>query len=151
MAIPDLTIGIDYDRASNYVPNYYGLAISLPLPFINRNQGNIKSAKFNIQNQEFVLKNSDLQVKNDVITAIEQYNLSLQLLSKNNVAFYSSYDTLFGNIVKAYRARQLGLVEFIDFFESYKDTKVKVLQQQYNLQKAIADLNFNVGSTVINP
>ncbi len=151
LAIPDLTIGIDYDRASNYVPNYYGLAISLPLPFINRNQGNIKSAKFNIQNQEFVLKNSDLQVRNDVVTAVEQYNLSLQLLSKNNEDFYSSYDTLFGNIVKAYKARQLGLVEFIDFFESYKDTKVKVLQQQYNLQKAIADLNFNVGSTVINP
>ncbi len=50
-----------------------------------------------------------------------------------------------------YKERQLGLVEFIDFFESYKDTKLKVIQQQYNLQKAIADLNFYVGSTVINP
>lgn len=151
LAVPDISVGVDYDRASNYVPNYYGLAISLPLPFFNRNQGNIKSAKFNIQNQEFVLKNSDLQVRNDVVTAVEQYNLSLQLLSKNNVEFYNTYDKLFENIVKAYRARQLGLVEFIDFFESYKDTKIKVLQQQYNLQKAIADLNFNVGTTVINP
>ncbi|MVN20650.1 TolC family protein [Mucilaginibacter arboris] len=151
LAIPDLTIGVDYDRASNYVPNYYGLAISLPLPFINRNQGNIKSAKFNIQNQEYVLKNSDLQVRNDVLTAVEQYNLSLQLFSKNNIDFYNSYDKLFGNMVKAYRAKQLSLIEFVDFFESYKDTKLKVIQQQYNLQKAIADLNFNVGSTVINP
>jgi cobalt-zinc-cadmium efflux system outer membrane protein len=151
LAIPDLTIGVDYDRASNYVPNYYGLAISLPLPFFNRNQGNIKSAKFNIQNQENVLKNSDLQVRNDVVTAVEQYNLSLQLFSKNNLEFYNTYDKLFGNVVQAYRSRQLGLVEFVDFFESYKDTKLKVIQQEYNLQKAIADLNFNVGSTVINP
>lgn len=151
LAIPDLTIGVDYDRASNYVPNYYGLAISLPLPFINRNQGNIKSAKFAIQNQEFVLKNSDLQVRNDVITAVEQYNLSLQLFTKTNLDFYGTYDKLFANVVKAYKERQLGLVEFIDFFESYKDTKLKVIQQQYNLQKAIADVNFNVGSTVINP
>jgi len=151
LAIPDLTIGVDYDRASNYVPNYYGLAISLPLPFINRNQGNIRSAKFNIQNQEYVLKNSDLQVRNDVITAVEQYNLSLQLFSKNNLDFYGTYDKLFANVVKAYKERQMGLVEFIDFFESYKDTKLKVIQQQYNLEKAIADVNFNVGSTVINP
>ncbi|MGI4806166.1 MAG: TolC family protein [Janthinobacterium lividum] len=151
LAIPDLTIGVDYDRASNYVPNYYGLAISLPLPFINRNQGNIKSAKFAIKNQEFVLKNSDLQVRNDVVTAVEQYNLSLQLLSKTNLDFYGTYDKLFANVVKAYKERQMGLVEFIDFFESYKDTKLKVIQQQYNLEKAIADINFNVGSTVINP
>lgn len=151
LAIPDLTIGVDYDRASNYVPNYYGLAISLPLPFINRNQGNIRSAKFSIQNQEYVLKNSDLQVRNDVITAVEQYNLSLQLFSKNNLDFYGTYDKLFANVVKAYKERQMGLVEFIDFFESYKDTKLKVIQQQYNLEKAIADVNFNVGSTVINP
>ena len=151
LAVPDLTIGVDYDRASNYVPNYYGLAISLPLPFFNRNQGNIKSAKFNIQNQENVLKNSDLQVRNDVVTSVEQYNLSLQLFSKNNLDFYNTYDKLFGNVVQAYRSRQLSLVEFVDFFESYKDTKLKVIQQEYNLQKAIADLNFNVGSTVINP
>ncbi len=151
LAVPDVSIGVDYDRASNYVPNYYGLAISLPLPFFNRNQGNIKSAKFNIQNQENVLKNSDLQVRNDVVTAVEQYNLSLQLFSKNNLAFYNTYDKLFGNVVQAYRSRQMGLVEFVDFFESYKDTKLKVIQQEYNLQKAIADLNFNVGSTVINP
>jgi len=151
LAIPDLTIGVDYDRASNYVPNYYGLAISLPLPFINRNQGNIKSAKFNIQNQEYVLKNSDLQIRNDIVTGVEQYNLSQQLFSKTNLEFYGTYDKLFASIVKAYKERQLGLVEFIDFFESYKDTKLKVIQQQYNLQKAIADLNFYVGSTVINP
>lgn len=151
LAIPDLTIGVDYDRASNYVPNYYGLAISLPLPFINRNQGNIRSAKFSIQNQEYVLKNSDLQVRNDVVTAVEQYNLSLQLFSKNNLDFYGTYDKLFANVVKAYKERQMGLVEFIDFFASYKDTKLKVIQQQYNLEKAIADVNFNVGSTVINP
>jgi len=127
------------------------LAISLPLPFINRNQGNIKSAKFNIQNQEYVLKNSDLQLRNDIVTGVEQYNLSQQLFSKTNLEFYGTYDKLFASIVKAYKERQLGLVEFIDFFESYKDTKLKVIQQQYNLQKAIADLNFYVGSTVINP
>lgn len=151
LAIPDLTVGVDYDRASNYVANYYGLAISFPLPFINRNQGNIKSAKLSILNQENVLKNSDLQVRNDVVTSVEQYNLSQQLLSKTNVEFYNTYDKLFGSMVKAYKEKQIGLVEFIDFFDSYRDTKLKVIQQQYNLEKAIADLNFNVGATVINP
>jgi cobalt-zinc-cadmium efflux system outer membrane protein len=45
----------------------------------------------------------------------------------------------------------VGLQEFVDFFDSYRETKLKILQQQLNLQKAIADLNYAVGTTVVNP
>ena len=53
--------------------------------------------------------------------------------------------------MKSFKERQISLVEFVDFFDSYKDTKLKILQQQYNLQKSIADLNFAVGEPVIKP
>ncbi len=54
-------------------------------------------------------------------------------------------------MLKSFKQRDIGLIEFVDFFDTYKDTKLKILQQQYNLQKAIADLNFAVGTTVIKP
>ncbi|MDB5146003.1 MAG: TolC family protein [Mucilaginibacter sp.] len=56
LAVPDVTIGVSYDKNSSYAPNYYGLEIGLPLPFFNRNQGNIKSAQYNIKSQESTLK-----------------------------------------------------------------------------------------------
>jgi cobalt-zinc-cadmium efflux system outer membrane protein len=151
MAVPDVTLGVEYDQHSSYAANYVGLTIGLPLPFFDRNQGNIKSAKSNIQSLEATYKNSELQLQNDVVSAVQQYHLSQQLLSQNEVDFYQQYDQLFNNMFKAYKERQLSLIEFIDFFDSYKDTKLKVINQQYNLQKAIADLNFSVGATVINP
>jgi cobalt-zinc-cadmium efflux system outer membrane protein len=151
MAIPDLTVGGEFDQHASFAPNYWGLTIALPLPVFNRNQGNIKSAKLAMQSQEATYKSSELQLQNDVISAISQYHLSTQLLSKDETDFYSQYDSLFDKMFKAYKERQLSLVEFIDFFDSYKDTKLKVINQQYNLQKAIADLNFSVGVTVINP
>jgi cobalt-zinc-cadmium efflux system outer membrane protein len=52
---------------------------------------------------------------------------------------------------KSFQQKQVGLQEFIDFFDSYRETKLKILQQQLNLQKAIADLNFAVGTTVVTP
>jgi cobalt-zinc-cadmium efflux system outer membrane protein len=54
-------------------------------------------------------------------------------------------------MLQGYRQRQISLIEFVDFFDTYKDTKLMILQQQFNLQKAIADLNLATGITVIKP
>ncbi len=151
LAVPDVTIGSTFDQNSSYARNFVGLEISLPLPVFNRNQGNIKNAKLAAQSQEYTLKNSELQVKNDVYSAVQQYKLSQQLLGNRENDFYSKYDQLFKGMSKAYQLKQINLQEFIDFFDSYRETKIKILQQQLNLQKAIADLNFAVGTTVVTP
>lgn len=151
MAVPDITIGSTFDQNSSYARNYVGLQIGLPLPLFNRNQGNIKSARLTVQSQEYTVKNSEVQLTNDVYSAVNQYNISKELLSTNETDFYKKYDQLYNSMLKSFQQKQIGLQEFIDFFDSYRDTKLKILQQQVNLQKAIADVNFSVGTTVINP
>jgi cobalt-zinc-cadmium efflux system outer membrane protein len=151
MAVPDVTIGASYDKNSSYAQNYYGLQIGLPLPFFNRNQGNIKSAKYSIMSQENTVKDNESKLKNDVVAAVNQYKLNQQLFSTQQLEFNGQYDTLFKSMLKGFKERQISLVEFVDFFDTYKDTKLKILQQQYNLQKAIADLDFAVGAAVIKP
>ncbi len=151
MAVPDVTIGASYDKNSSYAQNYYGLQIGLPLPFFNRNQGNIKSAKYSLMSQENIVKDNESKLKNDVVAAVEEYKLNQQLSSTPQLEFNDQYDTLFKNMLKGFKERQISLIEFVDFFDTYKDTKLKILQQQYNLQKAIADLDFAVGAPVIKP
>lgn len=149
LAKPDVTIGASYDQNSSYVRHVFGLQLSVPLTLFNRNQGNIKSARLTAQSQELVLKNNELQVKNDVYNAVQQYRLSQQLLSKNETDFYERYDQIYNAMLKSFQQRQIGLPEFVDFFDSYKETKIKILQLQLNLQKSIADLNYAVGANVI--
>jgi cobalt-zinc-cadmium efflux system outer membrane protein len=151
MAVPDVTIGSTYDQNSSYARNFVGLEISLPLPIFNRNQGNIKNARLAAQSQEYTLKNSELQLNNDVYSAVQQYQLSQQLLGSQENDFYAKYDQLFKSMGKGFQLKQINLQEYVDFFDSYRETKLKILQQQLNLQKAIADLNYAVGTTVINP
>ncbi|MFD0793050.1 TolC family protein [Mucilaginibacter litoreus] len=151
MAVPDVTIGSTYDQHSSYANNYVGLEISLPLPLFNRNQGNIKNAKLAAQSQEYIVKNSELQLNNDVYSAVQQFKLSQQLLTKQEDDFYNKYDQLYRGMAKAFQLKQINLQEFVDFFDSYRETKLKILQQQLNLQKAIADLNLAVGTTVVDP
>jgi cobalt-zinc-cadmium efflux system outer membrane protein len=151
LAAPDVTVGMSFDKNASYAPNYYGLQVGIPLPVFNRNQGNIKSAKYNEMGQENVLKENEARLKNEVVAAVNQYKLTQQLFSAQQTTFYEQYDKLFTNMLKSFQQRQIGLIEFVDFFDTYKDTKLKLLQQQYNLQKAIADLNFATGTTIITP
>jgi cobalt-zinc-cadmium efflux system outer membrane protein len=151
LAVPDITVGVAYDKNSSYAPNYYGLQIGMPLPFFNRNQGNIKSATYNIKSQESTLKGSEARLKNEVVSAVRQYQLTQELFSTQQTTFNEQYDKLFNNMLKSFKERQIGLIEFVDFFDTYKDTKLKLLQQQNSLQKAIADLNFATGTTIIKP
>ncbi|CAN5451352.1 TolC family protein [soil metagenome] len=151
LAVPDVTIGVDYDHTNSYALNYYGLQIGFALPLFNRNQGNIKSAMYDVQAKESTLKENELRLENAIVASVAQYQVSVKLLAGKHEYFNEEYDKLFDSLLNDYQAKKIGLVDFVDFFDSYKDTKLKVLQQQYNLQKAIADLNYTVGTTIVHP
>lgn len=151
LKIPDLTVGIDYDRINSYSPHYFGLQIGLPIPLFDRNKGNIKAAQLTVKSQESIVKNSEAELRNNVAAAAQQYELCRSMLTAGSVDFYQKYNQLFNGMLKSYQQRQISLIEFIDFFESYKDTQLKIIRQQYNFQKAIAEVNYSVGSTVIKP
>jgi cobalt-zinc-cadmium efflux system outer membrane protein len=126
MAIPDVTIGASFDKNSSYAQNYYGLQIGLPLPLFNRNQGNIKSAKYSIMSQENTVKDNESKLKNEVVSAVNQYKLNQQLFSTRQLEFNEQYDTLFKNMLKGFKERQISLIEFVDFFDTYKDTATAI-------------------------
>lgn len=149
LAVPDLTVGPNYDRASNFAPNYFGLTLGLPLPVFNRNQGNIRAAEYNIQQQQHALSAEEIELQNNVRAAYRKLALAIGISNQKTTTFYEDYRQLFGNIVESYRSRQIGLLEFIDYLNGYEDIREKQLQQQLNIQLAKAELNYQVGTDVV--
>lgn len=149
LARPDLTIGTEYDQRSSYAPNYVGLTVGLPLNLFNHNQGNIKSAQFSIKSQEATVNSETDRIRNEVIM---QYNTVKYLQSINNqdqLTFATDYEKLFQNMVKSYQDRQINLLEFTDFLDAYKDTRLKILDQHGSLVRSLADLNNAVNQTIV--
>lgn len=149
LKVPDITAGVEYDHASSYTPNYWGLAISLPLPLLNRNQGNIKAAQQYVKQEETLLQVKDKKLLNDIQNALSKLQLSIRVLQSADVQFYPQYEQLFYNATQSYQQRQLGLLEYIDLFEAYRDTQLQYQQQKLNYRKAIEDLHFIIGTDII--
>jgi outer membrane protein, heavy metal efflux system len=146
---PDVTVGVEYDKVNSYVPNYYGLTVALPLPLINRNQGNIASAAFTVKQEQTLLSQREFKLTADIQNALNKLQLNLDLQKNIDPDFIKKYDLLMRNAFNAYQQRQMNLLDFLDLFEAYKDTELKYLQQQYSLQKAKEDLNLLAGRDVI--
>ena len=49
MAFPEFSVKGNYDRVGNFINDYFAIGVSLSVPIFNRNQGNIKAARFSIQ------------------------------------------------------------------------------------------------------
>jgi cobalt-zinc-cadmium efflux system outer membrane protein len=149
LAVPDLTLAPEYDHNSNYIPHYYGLGISLPIPVFNKNKGNIKSANFGIKQQEAIALNADIELQNNVTNA---YKKLLELIKVNNESeqvFYDKYTQMFNNIISSYEHKQISLLEFMDFFDTYKVVQNQHYQSKLNLQLVSEELNYHIGIDVI--
>ena len=150
LAAPDVTVGVEYDQRSSYINNFWGLGISLPLPILNKNKGNIKAAQLNIRQADIQVQQLQNAVQQDVIAAYHKL-LTVQRLQQSIAPdFMNRYNQLMKNMVQSYQDRQVGLLEFIDFFDAYKDAATKQLQQQATLSNAAEELNYSTGTTIIS-
>jgi outer membrane protein, heavy metal efflux system len=150
LATPDLAVGYVYDRAGNYIQNYNAVTLGVAIPVFNRNQGNIRTAKAQVEGSQALLQQQQLQVRQDVYQA---YDLARQAeaLSANTDRNTADFDKLIDGIERSYAQRNITIVEFLDFYESYKENLLQRNERSNNRIRAYEQLNYAVGRPVLTP
>lgn len=145
LAKPDIEIGAVYDQASNYQNNYFGISASMALPFFNRNQGNIKAAKSGIsyfKTQETAKRNS---IANEVNAAWNKVNVAESAYRSVEDRFTDQFLQLNRGMYDNFQKRNITLLEFIDFIETYNESIREFNRLQSDRIKVYEELNFVVG------
>ena len=149
MRIPDLTVGARYDKAGSYVPDYNAISLGFDLPIWNHNQGNIKISENKIEENKVIKAQKELEVKSDITRAYTQFIETDKLYKSSFRRFDSNYEKLFGGLTEAYKNHTISLLEFIDYFETYKDSKNEYYHLINNRFEAVESLNLAIGKTMI--
>ena len=144
-AYPGLHIGGIWDRQSNYIRNYTGVVVGFDLPAFNRNQGNIKIAENNYQKSKLNLEYVEQNVISEVLTAYRQVSDYNTLYRNKNNDLIEEFDTMIVGFVSNYQKRNITVIEFIDFYETYKNYISSVYELRGNRLQAIEYLNFTTG------
>ena len=145
LAIPDLTINLNYDQQGSYIKNLTTLGFAIDLPFLNRNQGNIKSAKSLIKYNQATLEATEASVNEQIYNALLKAYENDKLLKSRDASFEKDFKRLLDEVLKNYQVRNISLLDFLDFYDSYKQNTLQINALNFNRVSAFIDLNYYSG------
>lgn len=149
-SVPDLSLSVNYDKLGAYGNNYLGAGIGFSLPFFNRNQGNIKQARIAIDQSNVQLRSQHDQVESDVATNYTNALRLERLYNSFDPAFKNDFTRLIQAVFLNYQKRNISLLEFLDFYDSYKTNTIQLNTIKLNRVLSLEQLNYVTGTPFFN-
>ncbi|MGZ3863601.1 MAG: TolC family protein [Bacteroidia bacterium] len=145
VGVPDIMAQGVFDRNGSYIPNYSAVALSVPIAVFNRNQGNIQSAKLQVEASNQLLQQKQTIVQNDVYVSIQKVLEAEKLNKSISPDFATDFTTILTGAQSNYEKKNISLLEFVDLFESYKESIMHLNNVKTQRINACEELNFSVG------
>ncbi len=149
-AVPDFSLSLNYDRLGGYGTNFLGAGIAFDLPFFNRNQGGIKQARIAIDQSKVQFQSQQDQVENELAT---NYKGALRLEKLSNSfdpQFKQDFTHLIQEVFRNYEKHNISMLEFLDFYDSYKTNTLQLNTLELNRVTSLEQLNFVTGTPFFN-
>lgn len=148
LAAPAFSIKGDYDRSGGFIKNFFSVGFGISIPIFDRNQGNIKAAKYNIEQSNRESEAVIQKAHSELYSAYVQW--------KNAMALYCSFDTtieqnfskLLAGIIDNFTKRNINMLEFIDYYESYKNTYLQLCDIRKDVFLKMQLVNEEAGRTI---
>ena len=148
LAIPDLNLIASYDQSGGAFRNQFNIGFAIPLPFWNRNQGNIESAAHKVKQSEY----ADEDVKNSILADVQNsfslFNQAVTEYKKATILYNSDFEITLKGMSDNFQKRNISLLEFVDFFESYNSAQAEIARIKTQLAVSAEQLNFTIGKEV---
>lgn len=150
IAVPDVNILAGYDKQGSYIRDYNYVGVSLPIPFLNRNQGAIKQARIAIDASKIALQLQQDQVQSQLANSYQSAVRLEHLSNSFDPKFSADFNRLIQEVYKNYQKRNISLLEFLDFYESYKTNTINLNTLMQNRAASLEQLNFVTGTPFFN-
>lgn len=148
--VPDITLSATYDHYAGVWKNYVGFGLSFDLPVFNRNQGNIKIATFGLEQSKLVEQQLQNTIFNEIAEVFGNYEQSLTFYRKiSDKKILLELDEMRDVCAKNLINRNISMLEFIDFMESYQKSKQIFLETQKAVNNNFEELQYVVGKDLL--
>ena len=161
LSAPEFAIQGIYDRAGNFINNYFAVGLSFSVPIFNRNQGNIKSAKLEIEKslkeKEYTENKANSLCRRNYFLqkSLHPHDLSSPIFHESlyqsaDDDLEKNFNRLLEGVNENFRKRNISMLEFVDYYESYKETSLQLYETRKDVFLAMENLNTVVGRNIFN-
>ena len=144
LSVPDITVGANYDQRSGAFNKEANLTLGIPLPLWNKNKGNIKYAQTILEQSKVDKQGFELQLQTDITSAWNKWEESRKNYGVIKPTVNSDFELVYNGILTNFQKRNISLLEFTDFMESYNQASIQVNE----LKKKVALSGEELNSTI---
>ncbi len=127
----------------------WALGVTVPLPIYNRNQGGISRAKLNVTQSQMQLKDAERQVLIDVEKAIQEYEISRELVAELHDQVIPDARQIRDAALELWRKGETSLLYFLQAQLDYNDVVKQYLDTAIRHRQSILSLNTTVGRRIM--
>jgi len=142
---PNVTLQASYDRGGNIMNNFVGFGFAVDLPFLNRNQGNIKAAKLAIEQSKYQAEQKTATVQSEVLQAYGDLMAVKKLYNSVEQNYETDLDKLLNSYRKNFIERNTSMLEYLDFVNAYLENKSILLNSKKDLNNHLEELRYITG------
>lgn len=146
VGVPDLMVQEMFDRNGSYIPNYLAGGVQLAIPIFNRNQGNVKAARAQLESINLSYQQAQASVQNSVFSTYQKILQTEKLNKSISPDFSKDFNTVLTGAQLNYEKKNLSLIEFVDLFEAYKQSMANYYSIKAARYTTFEELNFNTGT-----
>jgi len=144
LSVPDITLGANYDQRSGAFNNEANLTVGIPLPLWNKNKGNIKYAQTILEQSKIEKQNFELQLQTEITSAWTKWDESRQNYAVIKPTVNSDFEAVYNGMLTNFQKRNVSLLEFTDFMESYNQAIIQLNELKKKVVLAGEELNSTV-------
>lgn len=146
---PDLELSVNYDRYGGVWKNFVGFGVSLDLPILNQNQGNIRIARYQKEQSEYLYQQQQNIAQQEVAQSFSNYTSAYDFYMKiHNNNLLTEIDNMLDVYAENLLKRNINMLEYLDFMESYKNSKQTMLSIKKNIGQQFEELQYAVGGEI---
>lgn len=147
MAIPDIELSMVY-TSQNMPDKFLGMGVKLPLPLFNRNQGEIKKAKIAIDAQNNNYYQQENLLENEVYKSYIAALRAQELYDGMDKNFNHDFTQMMSDVTANFAKRNISLIEFLDFYESFKNNVLQYNQIRFDEINTKEEINYVTGTNI---
>lgn len=142
LSFPEVRVKGIYDKAGNFINDYFAVGINLTLPVFNRNQGNIRIAKHGLAQNRIMEEHSYMNAMNELSNSYKRLENAVGLYDKTDKEIELNMEKLTKGLNESLIAKNISIIEFIDFYEAYKNTSLNTYKIRKDVFMAMEDINY---------
>lgn len=147
--VPDITVNAGYDRNGNTMLDFLGFGVSADIPVFDRNKGNILASKIEVEKAGYRLEEVRADWQNQLFRAYARFVAASDFYERLDPSYLGDLAELSGSVARNFQRKNLTLIEFLNYFEAFRENRETILGAAKDLRLSLEELNYLAGTDLL--